>query len=81
MATYDRDEFISVPYTRTCKFCGEEGLEWFKNPTTGKYALYAYGQSKRHECRPPVAPIETASGVEYQNGIYSDNPNDDEGDK
>lgn len=60
MATYDRDEFMQVPYTQKCKFCGKDGLEWYRNPVTLRWELYGYGQREKHECRPTRRAVDLA---------------------
>ncbi len=63
MATYDRDEFEAVPFTRTCKYCNKSGLEWFRNPINGKYALYTKDMV-RHDCRRTMLAPDTATPSE-----------------
>ena len=49
MSMYDKDEFESLPFSRTCKYCGKSGLEWQIDRATGKYALYD-NKGKLHNC-------------------------------
>lgn len=61
MATYDRDEFIRVEFTTTCKYCKKTGFEWSKE--NGKYRLIDRA-GKIHTCRPTMlAPDKGQAAV------------------
>ena len=59
MATYDVCEFENPPFTQKCKYCERHNLEWFRNPVTGKWALYN-SVNERHECRPTKRAVDLA---------------------